>query len=247
MNNCYTYVYRDPSRSNEPIYVGKGTGNRAYRHLKSTHNKHFAARLAKMKREGVEPIIEFLCKDVDDELAQLCEVEAIDLYGRLDLCKGPLLNHTDGGNGCSSEDAKRWNASLTPEQLSAKSRKAMDTMGKDGLKAKSRKAKETLGFEGMSAAAKKGSATMGVDGRSARARKTAETKGHERASEIAKKTCEDMGPEALSARAIKVAQALGPEGCSARSAKREANMPPETKSARANKGWETRRAKANAT
>jgi hypothetical protein len=92
----YTYLYTDPSR-NEPIYVGKGKGLRAWVHLKRKDKHELTHRLAKMKRNGVEPIISFLCKDVDEELALLCEEEAIALYGRKDLGKGPLLNLTDGG------------------------------------------------------------------------------------------------------------------------------------------------------
>lgn len=100
MNNFYTYLYTDPSR-NEPIYVGKGKDNRAYVHLKRKDSCHFINRLQKMKREGIEPVITFLCKDVDEELAFLCEVMAIEKYGRKDLGKGPLLNLTDGDDGTS--------------------------------------------------------------------------------------------------------------------------------------------------
>lgn len=31
----YTYIYYDPSRNNEPIYVGKGYDKRAWDHLTS--------------------------------------------------------------------------------------------------------------------------------------------------------------------------------------------------------------------
>ena len=99
--NFYTYLYRDPSRNNEPIYVGKGKGDRAFVHLKRCGNRMFANRLAKMKRNGINPVIEFLCTNVDEELAFLVEAEAIDKYGRRDNGKGTLLNHTNGGDGIS--------------------------------------------------------------------------------------------------------------------------------------------------
>jgi hypothetical protein len=105
MNAFYTYLYIDPSRAHsrvpegEPIYVGKGQKDRVYRHLCSIKKHPFIQRLQKMKREGVEPIIKFLFKDIDEELAFLVEEEAIDLYGRKDLGKGTLLNLTDGGEG----------------------------------------------------------------------------------------------------------------------------------------------------
>lgn len=84
----------------EPIYVGKGNGRRARSHLKRTDMHPFVQRLQKMVREGVEPTIIYLAEDVDDELALLVEEEAIALYGRKDLGKGPLLNLTNGGEGC---------------------------------------------------------------------------------------------------------------------------------------------------
>lgn len=101
MNTFYTYIYKDPSRNNHVIYVGKGQGKRAYEHRFRKDKHPFVQRLQKMKKNGVEPLIEFLCENVDEELALLCEIEAIDLYGRKDLGKGSLLNLTDGGEGHS--------------------------------------------------------------------------------------------------------------------------------------------------
>ena len=97
--NFYTYLYRDPSRNNEPIYVGKGSGVRAWTHLKTRRQSPFTQKLAEMKRDGIEPTITMLCKDVDEELAFLCEVEAIDKFGRLDLGTGTLYNQNAGGAG----------------------------------------------------------------------------------------------------------------------------------------------------
>ncbi len=99
MMNFYTYLYRDPSRNNEPIYVGKGRQKRAFYHLGRKDKHPFTQRLQWMKNNGIQPVVEFLCKDVDEELAHLCEMEAIDKFGRKDLGKGPLLNLTDGGEG----------------------------------------------------------------------------------------------------------------------------------------------------
>jgi hypothetical protein len=53
-----------------------------------------------MKSNGVEPIITKVCDDLDQELAELVEQELISKFGRKDLKKGPLLNLTDGGDGC---------------------------------------------------------------------------------------------------------------------------------------------------
>ena len=98
LNNFYTYLYFDPSR-NEPIYVGKGKDKRFNIHLSRKDMHPLTHRLQMMKRNGVQPIITFLCRNIDEELALLIEQEAISKYGRKDLGKGPLLNLTDGGEG----------------------------------------------------------------------------------------------------------------------------------------------------
>jgi hypothetical protein len=132
----YTYCYIDPSRQSkwfdegEPIYIGKGKGNRAYRHLISTKMHPFIQRLQKMRRNGIEPIIKFLAKEVDDELACLAEKEAIDKFGRKDLEKGPLLNLTDGGEGPagakhSKEVVEKRMAKLLPKMVTLEYKQRM--------------------------------------------------------------------------------------------------------------------------
>lgn len=96
----YTYIYYDPSRLNEPIYVGKGCNERAWQHLKSKRKSPFIQRLQFMKKNGVTPIIG-IYSDIDEELSLLIEEELILKFGRKDLGKGPLLNLTDGGEGTS--------------------------------------------------------------------------------------------------------------------------------------------------
>jgi hypothetical protein len=116
MNIYYTYLYCDPSRNNEPIYIGKGCKDRAYKHWSKTgkfgHKKHpFIQRLEYMYKTGIEPIIEFICKDVDEELAFFVEEEAIAKFGRKDLGKGTLLNLTDGGDNPPNRKGKNWSES----------------------------------------------------------------------------------------------------------------------------------------
>jgi hypothetical protein len=96
MSTYYTYRYTDPAR-NEVIYIGKGKNRRAYQHLTSKKQHPFMQRLAKMKREGVEPIIDFIAQGVDEEFAHFVEEEAIALHGRKNLGQGTLLNLTNGG------------------------------------------------------------------------------------------------------------------------------------------------------
>ncbi len=97
-NQYYTYVYYDPSREMEPIYVGKGKGRRAAKHLKRNDIHPFTQRLQKMEKLGIKPVIEFILRDVSEQTAFDKEIELIALYGRKDLGKGTLLNLNDGGN-----------------------------------------------------------------------------------------------------------------------------------------------------
>ena len=59
-NNYYTYIYYDPSRNKEPIYVGKGKNRRARDHLRRADHHPFIQRLQFMKKSGVAPIIEII-------------------------------------------------------------------------------------------------------------------------------------------------------------------------------------------
>lgn len=100
----YAYIYRDPI-SNEPFYVGKGNGKRAYVHLRKTHNARLSLRLAQLDVKGLLPHIEII-EAIDDEHAKFLEVCLIDVIGRQDQGRGPLYNQTDGGDGLSSASAQ---------------------------------------------------------------------------------------------------------------------------------------------
>jgi len=101
MTQFYAYIYRDPSRANEPIYVGKGSGRRAWAHLKPIKRRHpFTQRLNKMIRENIQPDIEVI-DAINEDHAFFLEKCLIAVIGRKDLGKGPLLNRTDGGEGNS--------------------------------------------------------------------------------------------------------------------------------------------------
>jgi len=99
-NIFYTYIYYDPSRENEPIYVGKGNKNRAYQHLKRIDRHPFVQRLQSMQKNNVKPVIKII-NALDESHAFLLEECLIDILGRKDLGKGTLLNLTDGGEGPS--------------------------------------------------------------------------------------------------------------------------------------------------
>lgn len=93
----YAYIYRDP-RSNEPFYVGKGTGKRAWIHLRRKDDGYMARKVRKMLAEEIEPIVE-LIPAIDEDHAFFLEHCLISVIGRQDLQQGPLLNFNDGGKG----------------------------------------------------------------------------------------------------------------------------------------------------
>lgn len=100
----YVYVYRDPrpTKNNQPVYVGKGTGDRDLSHWsRGSHNKPFQDFIAHLKARGLVALCERVFETEDEQGAFNREVELIALYGRRDLKTGTLFNLTDGGEGAS--------------------------------------------------------------------------------------------------------------------------------------------------
>ena len=122
----YVYVLRDPrpGKNLQPIYVGKGQGNRAHHHWLGIghYNQILARTLNKIRKAELEPQIEFVCYFDNEADAFAHEIKLIAQYGRLDKKTGTLCNRTDGGEGPSgiittekvrkirSETLKRLNA-----------------------------------------------------------------------------------------------------------------------------------------
>lgn len=100
----YVYVYRDPrpTKNNQPVYVGKGTGDRDLSHWsRGSHNKPFQDFIAHLKVRGlVAPCERVFETNVETE-AFAKEIELIALYGRRNTGTGTLFNLTDGGEGAS--------------------------------------------------------------------------------------------------------------------------------------------------
>jgi len=101
----YVYIYQYPD--GVPFYIGKGHGVRAYKHLaverssKNFPNKRLVYTIKKIQREtGRDPAISFYVKNVKEDKALFLEEWLVAQIGRLED-GGPLLNLTDGGDGCS--------------------------------------------------------------------------------------------------------------------------------------------------
>lgn len=107
----YIYSYIDPI-TNLPFYIGKGSGDRLNRHLRTAKsdywhldsNKHKINKIRKILSLGLEPVIRI-------EESQLSENESFEMekfyilkYGRSDIGTGILTNLSDGGEGQSGWD-----------------------------------------------------------------------------------------------------------------------------------------------
>jgi hypothetical protein len=98
-NSYYVYVYYDP-RNGDPIYVGLGRGQRAFKHWKKkANNPFFQNVLNKIRAQGLTPRIEFVSQDLTLNTASKLEIELIKLYGRRSDDTGTLTNITEGGEG----------------------------------------------------------------------------------------------------------------------------------------------------
>lgn len=96
------YVYLHfRENTGEPFYVGKGSARKhakMQKYLRAFEERHSNKDwLGIVKTFGFRVEIFASCKT--DEEAQRVEQELIDLIGRRDLGRGPLINKTDGGDG----------------------------------------------------------------------------------------------------------------------------------------------------
>jgi hypothetical protein len=91
------YVYEHwRSDLNTCFYVGKGSGDRAYK-FQTNRNRFYRNVVAKLRRRGLCPIVRFVITEIDDELeAYVLEVEQVALRREQGYL---LVNLTEGGGG----------------------------------------------------------------------------------------------------------------------------------------------------
>lgn len=92
----YVYQLVDP-RDNQPFYIGKGKGRRAYSHLREnpdTRNQYKENKIAAIRKDGYEPIVEMIAENIIDEgLAYSIEEQLIARYGRKGYEKNGILTN----------------------------------------------------------------------------------------------------------------------------------------------------------
>lgn len=101
MNTFYVYALIDPI-SNLPFYIGKGTRERCFKHLRetkdNTENYKKWAYIQGIRNKGFEPRIEKLYTHLAEETAYYVEELLIWKYGRRDIdTNGILTNICDSG------------------------------------------------------------------------------------------------------------------------------------------------------
>lgn len=72
MNNYYVYVYIDP-RNFEEFYYGKGKGSRKHAHVNDESDSEKTRRIKAIKKEGLEPIIRVIGRNLSEHDALLVE------------------------------------------------------------------------------------------------------------------------------------------------------------------------------
>lgn len=123
----YVYQYSDP-RNDRIFYIGKGKGSRAFQHLKKVrkygecHNKHFSNLIKNILSDEMEPKIEIIQKDMDEDDALILEETLIRDYGRKGIDEnGILCNVLIGGKrgpeGLSEEHRRKISRARTGAKM----------------------------------------------------------------------------------------------------------------------------------
>lgn len=118
MGDYYVYIYYDPLFDNEPMYVGKGKGNRFASHLKRVDCHPFTERLAVLEMRGVKPKIGIYAGMTESAAFQL-EAELVSEIGRRNVGTGPLYNLIPGGKGRVRDPNHKTQAELEKIEIDA--------------------------------------------------------------------------------------------------------------------------------
>jgi DNA invertase Pin-like site-specific DNA recombinase len=152
----YVYAYFKPGAAT-PFYVGKGIRYRSRIHLKQSHNPAVVQKIVELRVVGLEPEVKLLFFGSDDECKRE-EIRLIELFGRRDLGRGPLLNCTNGGDGLVGR--LRAEAELETLRNAAKQQWASESGRRKKLEGINRSWREQSTRENRLLGAIKGGATL---------------------------------------------------------------------------------------
>ncbi len=135
MNDYYVYALMDPRKPRDkkwlgktfkflPRYIGKGRGPRANVSAFKEHNWLDSSKcqwIRRLQKEGLEPLLVYLKKDLEQDEAFALERKFISAIGLKKSKHGPLFNQSKGGEGGNR---------VTPEVIAAY-KKALKNRGKE--------------------------------------------------------------------------------------------------------------------
>lgn len=125
----YVYMFLDPLRGDEPFYVGKGKGKRAWAH---TGNSHTDNRIRGIRAAGFRHTVRVVRDGLSETTALKVEAFLILKLGRADLGTGSLtnwhgsgadariLNKTHHSLACSKAQTARFSSKLERDLASKK-------------------------------------------------------------------------------------------------------------------------------
>ena len=105
----YIYAIYDP-REVLPFYVGRGVGDRAFSHLKDSHNEAVDQKVSSLRSQGFEPIIKILIHGLNLKQAKAAETVAIAMLGKDTLANKVLGSGSSLTNVSPEELIHHYNA-----------------------------------------------------------------------------------------------------------------------------------------
>lgn len=140
----YVYMLTDPRKNDQPFYIGKGQGKRAFVHATENckYNRFKNNIIDAIRKKGLEHGVIILREFTDEQEAFNFEIETIAKYGRRKLDEGGILaNRTLGGEGSTgykfTEDQRK---NISSSRIGAKD--SDDTRKKKSESAKKPKSAE---------------------------------------------------------------------------------------------------------
>jgi hypothetical protein len=159
----YIYIYFDPEinilyeneyfKSNlQPMYIGKGSGNRYKKHLRNNpDNPMFNARIKELQDKKIDIPISIILSNKDDAETFVLEEKLIEMIGRRNINTGPLYNITKGGAGgykCSNETKLKISKGNTGKIVSQETKLKQSNASKGVPKSAEHKEKLSKSLQG---------------------------------------------------------------------------------------------------